>query len=501
MREHLANYLRAGHAGLYLVSAEEQRILAELKAVAKEIGFRLYAWSVTDGLVDCNKGRIKDATFPLDALAAVQELPEKSVLVLKDFHVFLEERNAAVLRLLKDVLQVAKTNSKALVVLACRLCLPPELEREMTVMDIPLPSTRELDIVLQGILSSAKLPPLSELQHEAVLEAARGLTTIEAENAFALSVVEAKNLLPTVIARQKAQAVKKSGLLEIVDSNLCLEDIGGLDLLKGWLVTRREAFTHRARVYELPVPKGILILGIPGTGKSLTAKAAASVFGVPLLRLDPGRLFGSLVGESEGNIRSAIQIAEAIAPCVLLIDEIEKGFSGSKSSGSTDGGTSSRVFGSLLNWMQEKSAPVFVVATANDVQQLPPELLRKGRFDECFSVDLPTEEERRNIWSIQIEKYGRNSKEFDCAALAKTTDGFTGSEVEQAFIEALFAGFASHQEPNDLTIAQVLTDCIPLSQLMAEQISSLRKWAKGRARLASAAPHEQKCAKRIDTDN
>jgi SpoVK/Ycf46/Vps4 family AAA+-type ATPase len=308
---------------------------------------------------------------------------------------------------------------------------------------------------------------------------------MEAENAFALSFVQTGTIEPSVVAREKAQAVKKNGLLEIIEAKETLESIGGLDVLKSWLLKRRDAFGQRAKDYGLPTPKGLLVIGIPGTGKSLTAKATASVFGVPLLKLDAGRLFAGIVGQSESNLRSVIQTAEAIAPCCLWIDEMEKGFSGSKSSGSTDGGTSARVFGSFISWMQEKTSPVFVVATANDVSQLPPEMLRKGRFDEIMFVDLPNQEERESIWEIQIQKYGRDAKEFDLTTLAKATDGLTGSEIEQVFVEALFCGFDAEKEPTDFSIAQVLTEFVPLSKLMAEQISQLRTWAKGRAKQAT----------------
>ena len=229
-----------------------------------------------------------------------------------------------------------------------------------------------------------------------------------------------------------------------------------------------------------------MILGIAGTGKSLTAKATAKVFGVPLLKLDAGRIFAGLVGQSESNLRAVIHTAEAIAPCCLWVDEVEKGFSGSKSSGQTDGGTSSRVFGSFLSWMSEKSSPVFVVATANDVSQLPPEMLRKGRWDELFFVDLPNQAEREAIWEIQIGKHGRDPRDFDVVQLAKATEGLTGSEIENVFIEALYLAFDEENEPTDLDIARVLTEFVPLSKLMAEQISSLRQWAKGRSRLATA---------------
>jgi SpoVK/Ycf46/Vps4 family AAA+-type ATPase len=227
----------------------------------------------------------------------------------------------------------------------------------------------------------------------------------------------------------------------------------------------------------------------------LTAKATARVFGVPLLKLDAGRIFAGLVGQSEANLRSVVQTAEAVAPSVLWIDEIEKGLAGSKSSGATDGGTSSRVFGSFISWMQEKKAPVFLVATANDVAQLPPEMLRKGRWDELFFVDLPNQSEREAIWQIQIAKYGRDPKDFDTSQLARATDGLTGSEIENAFIEALYAAFDEEKEPTDLTVAQVLTEFVPLSKLMAEQITGLRNWAKGRARPATTPVAEGRTRK------
>jgi SpoVK/Ycf46/Vps4 family AAA+-type ATPase len=327
------------------------------------------------------------------------------------------------------------------------------------------------------------------------VDAARGLTTIEAENAFALSVVESRTIDPIVVAREKAQTVKKNGLPELIETRENLDSIGGLFTLKGWLLKRRNAFGERAHAYRLPTPKGLLILGVAGTGKSLTAKATASVFGVPLLKLDAGRIFAGLVGQSEANLRSVIQTAEAIAPCCLWIDELEKAFAGSKSSGSTDGGTSARVFGSFLSWMQEKSAPVFVVATANDVTQLPPEMLRKGRWDELFFVDLPNETERQAIWQIVIARYDRDASEFDTVQLAKVTDGLTGSEIEQAFVEALYVAFDEDAEPTDLTVATVLNDLVPLSKLMAEQITGLRTWAKGRARCATTAQVERRVRK------
>ena len=405
MKSKIINYIRAGYPGLYLVSPEEQRVELELKSVAAEMKFKLFVWSVTAGMLDTAKGSVRECNDPLEALLAIRELPDESICVLRDLQMFLgNDANPILVRQFREVLQVAKTKSKTLVVLGCRLALPPELERELTVLEFALPGKEQLGRVLDGIIESADFPAMAEQEREAALDAAGGLTTIEAEAAFALSVVEAKGIVPAIIAREKAQAVKKNGLLEIVETKESLESIGGLDVIKEWLLKRRNAFGKRAAQYGLPAPKGLLVVGVPGTGKSLTAKATAKVFGAPLLKLDAGRVFAGLVGASEANLRSVIQTAEAIAPCCLWIDEIEKGLAGSKSSGATDGGTSARVFGSFISWMQEKKAPVFIIATANDVSQLPPEMLRKGRWDELFFVDLPNREEREAIWQIQISK-------------------------------------------------------------------------------------------------
>lgn len=499
----ITRYIQAGYPGLYLVSPEEQRVEAELKTVmerfnrsrTEEERYQLCYWSVADGLVNTQTGHVHHAGDPLDVLQAITEHRDRAVFLLKDYHLFLQEPNPLLLRKLKDALLEGKTKQKILIIVGCRLVLPPELERELVVVEFALPGREELRHVLQGILQSARLGNMEPGQQEKAIDAASGLTTIEAENAFALSFVQARAIEPTIVAREKAQAVKKGGLLEIIETHESLANIGGLDLLKAWLVTRKDAFSERARQYGLPLPKGLLILGLPGTGKSLTAKATAGVFGVPLLRLDAGRLFGSLVGQSEHNLRAVLQTAEAIAPCCLWIDEIEKGFSGTRSSGSSDGGTSARVFGTFLNWMQEKSAPVFVVATANDVSQMPPELLRKGRFDELFFVDLPTAEERQVIWTLQITRHGRNPRDFEVVQLAKATDGFTGAEIETAFVESMYSAFERHTEPTDFDIAQVLTTFMPLSKLMAEQINGLRHWAKGRARSATTPPPDSKLRK------
>ncbi len=485
MKNQILNYLRAGYPGIYIVSSEEARLEAELKSLAGLLNYRLYAWSVTEGLVDTTNGNVRDAQEPVQVMSVLDELPENSLLLLRDFHQFIEDANPVLTRALKDRLRVCKTKGKAVILLGCRAVLPPELEHEFVVVTFALPGKDQLGLVLDQIAASANLPTPDGQLRELLLDCASGLTTTEAENAFALAVVETGGLSPQVVAREKASAVRKNRLLELWSSATSLDQIGGLDQLKQWLVQRKDAFGHEARQYRLPTPKGLLIVGIPGSGKSLTAKATATVFNRPLLRLDAGRLFAGLVGQSEANLRSVIGTVEAIAPCVLWIDELEKGFSGARSSGLTDGGTASRVFGAFLSWLQEKTAPVFVVATANDISQLPPELLRKGRFDELFFIDLPNQQERHAIWRIQIAKYGRDPERFDLQALAQATEGWTGSEIEQAFIDALYDGFSRREEPTDLSIAAQLNQLVPLSRLMAEQISALRQWAKGRARPAT----------------
>jgi hypothetical protein len=497
MREAIVNYIRAGYPGVYLVSTEETRAESEVKAATAATGHGLVAWSATTGLIDTGDGRTLGAEDPMEAVTAIAGLPDNTVVLFCDLHLFLADANPVLVRALKDALVHAKANGKCLVILGCRRVLPPELEREFVTIDLKLPGKQELGVVLDGICESAKLKKYKADEREAILDAASGLTCGEAENAFALSVVGCKAVKAVNVAREKASAIKQSGLLEVVETGQSLDGIGGLDTLKQWLLKRKDAFGQRAREYGLPSPKGLLIIGVPGTGKSLTAKATAAVFGRPLLKLDAGRLFGSLVGQSEANLRQVLQTAEAVAPCVLWLDEAEKSFAGSRSSGSSDGGTGARVFGSFLSWMQEKTAPVFVVATANDVSQLPPELLRKGRWNELFFTDLPSAEEREMIWGIQIERHGRKAGAFDVQGLALASEGHTGAEIEQAVVDALYRAFAESREPKTGDMLAAVSDTVPLSKLMGEQIQGLRKWAVGRCRMAATAVAEAAGGRRI----
>ena len=486
----LITYLQAGYPGLAVITSEEARAEAEIATACKTAGRNLLAWSSTEGLVDLAESRTTPCPDPLDVLQILNGMfstqEPRFVVLVRDLQLHLDQTDPMLIRRLKDTLRVAKTNGHTIILLGCRLMLPKELEHEITGIDLDLPNAPALAAVLDAIVAGTEglESPEPEIR-ESAIQNALGLTTTEAENIFALSIVEAGRIDPKIIAREKATALRKNGLIEIIQTSTCLTDVGGLGNLKQWLQRRTGAFGQSAKTYGLPAPKGLLIVGIPGTGKSLTAKATSSAFGLPLLRLDMGRVFGGIVGQSEANLRSVIQTAEAISPCVLWIDEIEKGFSGSKSSGSTDGGTSSRVFGSFLSWMQEKDKPVFVVATANDVSQLPPEFLRKGRFDEMFFVDLPDLTERAQIWDIVIKRHGRNPDDFDTTAMSRAADQFTGAEIDAVFVEALHEGFFENREPTDLDLANAITRTVPLAKLMDRQINSLRTWAKGRARDAA----------------
>jgi SpoVK/Ycf46/Vps4 family AAA+-type ATPase len=329
---------------------------------------------------------------------------------------------------------------------------------------------------------------LDDAGRERLLQAALGLTLGEAENVFAKIIVTDSRLsgedVNDVFA-EKQQIIRKSGLLEYYTTTETFSSVGGLAVLKDWLQKRAVAFTEEARTFGLPAPKGILMLGVQGCGKSLCAKAVSCQWQLPLLRFDMGRMFGSLVGSSEENVRRAIAVAESVAPAILWVDEIDKAFAGAQGSGMSDGGTTARVFGTFLTWLSEKNVPVFVAATANDISQLPPELLRKGRFDEIFFVDLPSHDERKDIFRIHLARRGRNPDAFDLNALADASANFSGAEIEQSIISALYDAFSTRHEITVDHIRDALRLTVPLARTMDEQVTRLRTWAEGRARNAS----------------
>ena len=505
--QEIEDLIRARYPLLYIISSEEERVERTMLEIAKRRGRNLIAWSSTEGFKDLyrvdeaekdttTKGSLPPDTIdPLKALDQVSKSEDNAIFLFLDYHPFLDSRNYTVIRKLRDIVTLFKTGRhyRHIVFLSPLLKLPPELEAWVALVDYDLPNREDISKVIDSILRS--LPPdlplrvrEDERYRERVVESALGLILAEAENVFSKSLVRTRNFDVNTILAEKKHIIRKSGILEFYQPSESISDIGGLQVLKDWLNKRQLAFSTEARKFGLPTPKGILLIGIPGCGKSLTAKAIGAMWQMPLLRLDVGKIFQSLVGSSEENIRKAIKTAEAVAPSILWLDELEKGFAGAGGGGQSDGGTSSRVFGSFITWLQEKTSPVFVIATANDVSQLPPELLRKGRFDEIFFVDLPNEDERARIVEIHLKRKNRDPTRFNIEHIVKATQGFSGSEIEQAIISALFDAF-EYEDGRDIDsdgILQSVREIIPLSYTAKEKIDYLREWAKSRARLASA---------------
>lgn len=478
-----------------LVSYEEARVEQEwVRPVAEQWrAGRAFAWSTTRGYVGLSpESDASDlsAPDPTTALEVIAHYPEPALFVLRDFHPYLD--TALVLRKLRELAMDLPGSGKTILLLGPVLRVPDELEKDVTVIDVPPPDLAELAGLLGRLeteLGGEERVRLTPAGRERLLRTALGLTAAEFEAVLARALVNdgvvADDDLALVLAEKK-QSVRRSGILEFYEATEGMEQVGGLENVKAWLGKRYHAFTEDARRYGLSEPRGMLLLGIQGCGKSLVAKAVSQAWQMPLLRLDVGRVFGRYIGESEAGIRNAIRTAEAIAPAVLWIDEIEKGFAGAATQ-AHDTGVSARVLGTFLTWLQEKTKPVFVVATANTVHQLPPELLRKGRFDELFFVDLPAAEERRQIFAVHLRKRGREPERFDLEALLNASEGFTGAEIEQSIQEALHDAYADgRREPKTTDMLTALRSIVPLAVTMHEPIEAMRRWAASRARRASA---------------
>ncbi len=498
--QELDTLVRARYPLIYLVTWEEQRLDAILEELAEYHGKTLLSWSVTKGMRRMGKPRgpaPEGSKDPVETLAAIEKLSDPSLVVLKDFHPFLND--PVVVRALRELAQALKATYTTVILLSPTLSIPTELEKEISVLDVPLPTAKDLLDLLKDIVRVVRegkkaAIDLNREEAEQLIKAAQGLTLSEAENAFAKAIAADQKLDREdiqLILDEKRQVIRKSGLLEYYPTDEKLGNVGGLENLKTWLTRRTAAFGEPARKFGLPEPKGLLLLGVQGCGKSLTAKAIASTWRLPLLRLDMGRIFSGLVGSSEENLRKAIRVAESVAPAVLWVDEIEKGLSGSGSSGQTDGGVTARVFGAMLTWLQEKTVPVFVVATANRIEMLPPELLRKGRFDEIFFIDLPTAAERREIFHIHVSRRGRKPEAFDFPQAAELAEGFSGAEIEQAVISAMYDAFAEGVDLSQRHLAHAVKETFPLAATMREEIQRLRDWSKTRTRPASSVPPEE----------
>jgi SpoVK/Ycf46/Vps4 family AAA+-type ATPase len=490
--------IRARYPVIYIVSWEESRVERDLAVIAKNKGKKVVTWSLSQGLQSygmrplSSKTKTSMTRDPASALDAVMDDSEPAVFIFRDFHPFLKDH--MVIRKTRELASALRDTFKTLVIISPVLNIPVELEKEITVIDYDLPSSAEIENILKNIIREVHQNPeikidLDNEGREKIVKAAMGLTAREAENVFARTLVVSGKIdgdSVNTVFTEKKQIIKKSGILEYYDSSEDISDIGGLDNLKDWLQKRGLAFTDRARKFGLPQPRGALFIGVQGCGKSLCAKAVSSLWKMPILRLDVGRLFSSLVGSSEDNVRKAIHIAESVSPAILWIDELDKAFAGVQSSAYTDGGTSARVLGTFVTWMQEKKSSVFVIATANDISNLPPELLRKGRFDEIFFVDLPQKSEREEIFKIHIIKRGRNPEHFDIDKLAAISGGFSGAEIEQCVISGLYDAFEQRRELKTEDIISSIEDTYPLSEMMREVIADLRAWAVSRARNATS---------------
>ncbi|GMU53469.1 MAG: ATPase [Candidatus Xenobia bacterium] len=486
--DQLEIFLRARFTLIAVTTVEEERALEAIARVCKRNNLGCVSWDVADTFVRLLPGHeeLTSAREPFTALEKIGAYRGDAVFVLKDFHDFLNVPQ--VRRKLKSLAYQLKVSRRHLVVLTPFAKVPEELRDVWVPLDLPMPLAGELDQLVTQLSNvaggSVRLTPLGR---EKLVQAALGLTASQASRAFAKALVTDGCLDDRdigLVTEEKRLILRESEALEFFPVTETAADVGGLGVLKDWLRLRERAFTKEASDYGLPTPKGIALVGIPGTGKSLTAKMIGGLWNMPVVRLDVGSLFGSLLGESEEKARRALRLAETVAPCILWMDEIDKSLG--VGTGALDQGTSRRVLGTLITWMQEKKAPCFVVATANDIQTLPPELLRRGRFDEMFFLDLPTLEERREILAVHITRRHRLPHDYDIARLAGMSEGYVGAELEQAVVDAMFYAFSQDREFTTEDVARAIQQQVPLSSTQREVVEGLRKWLlEGRAQSAS----------------
>lgn len=482
--------IKSNYPMIYFETSEEKRAEQIVNTIANKMNFLFFIWTATQGLRRVNYSEpVYDTREPIKVLNHVGFSNVKAIYLLKDFNQYLED--PLVVRKFKDVAQSMSATEKTIIISAPELKIPLVLEKLIAHINLALPGEKELkETVLKTIYDFSRVPNLklkidtSDEVLNKVVNNLKGLTLFEAERALA-KVILGDGKLSTdnlgKVLKAKREIIEKDKLLEYYISEDGLSSIGGLDNLKLWLEKRKCIFDQieEAKSYGLQPPKGVLIIGVQGCGKSLIAKTISKQWGLPLLKLDPGVLYNKYLGESEANLRHALSLAESIAPVVLWIDEIEKGFSYS-ANGEADGGVSNRIMGTFLSWLQDKKESVFIVATSNDISQLPPELLRKGRFDEIFFVDLPDEKVRGNIFKIHFKKRKFDSEKFDLPQLVSATDGFSGAEIEQCIISALYGAFSQKKELSTDMILEEIKKTKPLSITMSEKISFLREWAQER---------------------
>lgn len=513
MAEDVSALLRARNPLIWIVTREEARVEGYLIKAAAAAGYMSRTWDSGQGTADiAGKTLPIGSADPGDMLNAIRERAmrtsnfERGVWIMRDLPAWLSGPGGIVtMRQVRNLARllpgIPRENAQALIIISPSGDVPPELSGHATVIEWPLPDRQEiaaiLDAALNSLPESLKASAAPNGTREAAIDATIGLSGEEAAACYARSLVQLRSIDPATISREKKRVITRERVLEWYDPLPGgLDSVGGLDNLKAWLVARTAAYSPAARAYGLPAPRGCLIAGVPGTGKSLTSRAVATAWGIPLLRLDLGALKSKFVGESEGNLRRAIKVVEAIGRCVLWIDEIEKSLQGA-TSGSADGGVSADALGAILSWMQERQGQAFVIATANDVSSLPPELLRKGRFDEIWWTDLPTRTERAAIMKAALKTNGRGQVTVDLDRVADATDGFTGSEIAACVPDALFTAFAdgAREITTDDLLASIKT-IVPLSKTASEKITALRTWAQGRARPATSVEATEQTTER-----
>ncbi len=487
-REEFELLLRACYPLIYISTTEEERLETAIAQCTQTLQNRtVYIWDFVDGYQDNPNNEGVGRRNPLQALEFVEKLPNNigGIFILRDFQRFLED--VSISRKLRNLARSLKSQPKNIIIIAPQVQISEELTEVLTVLDFPLPTATEIKDEIERLLGATR-QPLSDTLVDELVRSAQGLSLERIRRVLTRCIASHGRIEPEdveLILEEKRQSIRQTQILDFYPATEQISDIGGLDNLKDWLLRRGGAFSEKARSYGLPHPRGLLLVGIQGTGKSLTAKAISHHWHLPLLRLDVGRLFGGLVGESESRTRQMTSLAEALAPCVLWIDEIDKAFAGVEGKG--DGGTTSRVFGTFITWLAEKKSPVFVVATANNIKALPPEMLRKGRFDEIFFVGLPSQGERESIFNVHLSRLRpHNLKAYDIKRLAYETPDFSGAEIEQTLIEAMHIGFSQNRDFTTDDILQAASQIIPLARTAQEEIEFLQQWAAaGKARLAS----------------
>jgi hypothetical protein len=523
------NYLNASYPALYVQTHEEKRLLKDLvafvvdknsKAATDENSelkdnaakFSLYTWNLSDGLYDVLNRALVD---PESAMPA--ELPrfivspklrfKNTIFILNDFHLVIDK--PLVLRRLRNIWDFLKARNSMVVFTGCKLVLPPEIEKEVQLLDYNLPAAEAIGERLNFIVDSANhsrsaenLPPLElpvEVFENAV-EAAKGMTFDEIENTFALSSTVAKGFNSKFVENvfdEKITQFKKNGLLTYIPSDISFDNVGGLSGLKSWLRGRKKAYSREAKEFGLPLPKGCLFCSVPGVGKTMLAKATAKEFDCPLFSFDIGTIFDSHVGNSERNMREAIKTIESIGKCVILIDEIEKSLSESAVSGRGDTGVSSRIYGTFLSWLNDRTNPAFIIATSNDHTILPAPLIRKGRLDQLFWIDLPSGREREEIFNVIIKKYGRSPKKFDVNTFAELALDFTGAEIEEVVKSGMFRAFDRKEDLKDAHILAELDLFIPFAISHNEELEKMREAANGKLVMLDSEGETEKAAEGI----